>query len=131
MKDIKSHIIVILIMAISLGACEIIFEDDISVETIKVIMPSDSLETKQQYQIFWWEQLYGALEYNLQIVEGNFSEPAKLITDTIVTTNKFKTTLLPGNYTWRINAMNAASETGYSCQSLTILDTTKLVKVIL
>ena len=52
--------------------CDDIFEDDISTENISLYAPSDSIVTKIITHTFWWEEVEGADEYNLQIVTPDF-----------------------------------------------------------
>jgi len=104
------------------GGCNIIFEDDLSEDSITINMPVDGTVTLDQSQLFWWEMLDGALGYNLQIVQGTFENPSHLVVDTSAASDKILFDLLPGQYEWRINGWNNYSETEYMYQMLTIED---------
>lgn len=119
------YLIIFLIMPL-LASCSIIFEDDIANEEVYVIMPRDGAESIVQEQLFWWEPVYGALDYNLQIVSGTFNDPLGFIADTMVIGDKFSRKLQPGEYEWRISAMNNFSSTRYFYSTLTITDTTSV-----
>lgn len=106
------------------GACSLIFEDEINEEELLVIMPHDGTESVNQDQLFWWEFVPGALDYNLQIVVGSFTEPEVFVADTMLSGNKFNVTLQPGQYEWRICALNNYSSTAYFYSTLSITDTT-------
>ncbi len=114
----------ILLFSVAIGGCSIIFEEDISGEIVYVIMPADGTLTDLQEQLFWWERIDGVIQYNLQIVNGRFSDPYALVVDTNVTGDKFQIDLIPGDYEWRIQGWNNYSETDYFYSLLTIADTT-------
>jgi len=86
-------------------------------------MPADGTGTFVQEQLFWWETIEEALKYNLQIVEGNFTNPHAFVADTNVSGDKFQIDLVPGEYEWRISAWNNYSETEYFYSYLSISDT--------
>ena len=116
---------VVQVVAISLilGSCSIIFEEDLSDEVVYVIMPADGTDSDYHPQLFWWETVEGVIKYNLQIVEGDFSNPYALVADTNVAGDKFEIELVPGAYEWRIRGWNNYSETEYFYSLLTIADT--------
>lgn len=119
---IKKSLRILTFVLFSSG-CSIIFEEDLSEEIVYVNMPIDGTVSQNQSQLFWWEMVDGAIGYNLQIVEGTFSDPLFLVVDTNATGDKFLFDLLPGEYEWRINGWNNYSETGYFYNLLTITDT--------
>ncbi|MCD4711429.1 MAG: hypothetical protein K8R52_11340 [Bacteroidales bacterium] len=119
---IKKSLRILTFVLFSSG-CSIIFEEDLSEEIVYVNMPIDGTVSQDQSQLFWWEMVDGAIGYNLQIVEGTFSDPLFLVMDTNATGDKFLFDLLPGEYEWRINGWNNYSETGYFYNLLTITDT--------
>lgn len=112
----------ILFLTLLFGGCSIIFEDDLSGDTILVNMPINGTVSQDSVQLFWWENLEGALGYRLQIVAGSFDEPFYLVVDTNASNNKFHFELFPGDYQWRIKGWNNYSETDYVYNDLTILD---------
>lgn len=117
------RILISLILIQFFAGCGIIFEDDISEESIYMIIPFDGLESDSQDQIFWWEPVNGAIRYNMQMVTGSFSFPEVLVADTNIAGEKFEVQLSPGLYEWRIMAWNNYSETDYTYGTLTIRDT--------
>jgi hypothetical protein len=124
MKILKPSRAFIFLFAMLLsGACSLIFEEDISTEEVYVIMPVDGTETTVHEQLFWWETIGEALKYNLQIVEGTFTNPHAFVADTNVSGDKFRIDMVPGEYEWRISAWNNYSETDYFYSYLSISDT--------
>jgi predicted secreted protein len=96
---------------------------DIKDASVTILAPSNNMTTANNAITFWWEELDGAEKYNVQIVKPNFSAIQELIVDTNVTGDKFKYTLTPGTYQWRIKAKNAGGSTQYSTFNL-VIDTT-------
>jgi len=97
---------------VSLAACTEIFEKDIEDKEITIYTPSGK-DSLNYTQIFWWSQIDFATKYQLQVVYPNFAAPEKMILDTIVTTNRFPYYVGPGNFEWKVRAMNGAYKTGY------------------
>lgn len=102
---------------------------DIANETVNIIAPANNLATPNNSVTFWWDELEGAEKYNLQIVKPSFNSVIQLITDTMVTSNKFTKILTPGTYQWRIKALNGGGGTVYTTRTL-IIDTTSNLSFI-
>ncbi len=100
--------------------CEEIIEVDLNDLNVTLLAPSNGTATTDAAQIFYWENLKGAEEYNLQIVSPRFSSITKFVLDTTITENSFDFTLSPAEYEWRVKAINASSHTDYSVFNLTI-----------
>lgn len=124
----KLLLILSLLSFMFISSCSEIFEKDISDKKLILISPADSLETETFSVVFWWDHLQDASEYNLQIVSPNFYEPAIVVIDTFTTENRLEITLSPGDYEWRIRALNGGYATEYQYRILTILSTNDLTK---
>jgi hypothetical protein len=125
-RIIHSHfkIATILIISILLSRCTKDFiVKDIKKETLSIYSPIDNFKTPNNTITFWWEELDGAETYNLQIVSPNFNSVSSLVLDTVISTNKFNKTLIPGIYQWRLKATNTSGSTAYVTRNL-IIDTT-------
>jgi hypothetical protein len=109
-------------------ACHDIFETDLSGKKVVLLAPGDSLRTEYGTQTFYWEELDGALTYNLQVATPSFSRIEQLIVDTTVSSQKFTMNLTPGMYEWRVRAQNGSSKTEYVTRSLQIDSTMDLTK---
>ncbi len=101
--------------------CSDIFEDDLAEEIVQLQSPTNNLETKDTNIKFWWNNIDGASEYNLQVVSPEFSASQSLLLDTLINVNNYSLELLPGKYQWRVSAVNSTSQTPYSLHSLSIL----------
>lgn len=129
MKKMNKYIFILLGTLLLLACTKDFIEKDIKNETVNIIAPTDSLSTPNNSVTFWWDELDGAVKYNLQIVKPNFNSVIQLIVDTNITTNKFTKILSPGTYQWRIKAINGGGSTVYTTRTLTI-DTTSNLSLI-
>jgi predicted secreted protein len=99
---------------------------NISNDVVTILAPANNINTPDNAITFWWEELDGAEKYNLQIVKPSFSATQKLIVDTNVSGTKFKYTLQPGTYQWRIKGVNNGGSSKYVVYNLTIDTTSNL-----
>lgn len=128
-KYLKNNLMAICTMLVMLACTKDFIEKDIKNETINIIAPADNLSTPNNSVTFWWDAVEGAEKYNLQIVKPSFSSVIQLITDTMVTSNKFTKVLTPGTYQWRIKAINGGGSTAYFTRTL-VIDTTSNLSLI-
>ena len=113
------------------ASCSDILEEDLADETIVLLAPPNNHVTTTATITFWWEELEGADEYNLQIVSPRFDSIIQLTIDSLVQNNKFTVTLSPGIYQWRLRGENSATTTDYVTRNLTIDTTTDLSQQIM
>jgi hypothetical protein len=112
------------VMMLSVWACTKDFiVKNIKNELVTIIAPADNTKTPSNSITFWWEELEGAEKYNLQIVKPSFSGIQSLLVDSNITGTKFKYSLQPGSYQWRIKAINNGGSTQYTIYNL-VIDTT-------
>jgi hypothetical protein len=109
---------------LSFAACTEIFEKDIEDEKITIYTPSGK-DSLSYTQTFWWNQIDFATSYQLQVVSPNFAAPEKMILDTIIKTNRFMHYLGPGEFEWKVRAMNGAYKSNFFGNTFKIV-TTKL-----
>lgn len=114
---------VIVLLLVLLAGCKEFIEPSISKKQVVLLAPVTGTESIQYAQNFWWEEVEDALKYRLQVVSPNFGNAAKLVLDTLVTTNKFRFTLDPGAYEWRVSAENGSSKTPFTSASFIIYAT--------
>ena len=123
----KFFISVVMVIAFSfLYSCKDFIEADLAKKSITLLAPANNIVSSSSSQTFWWEELKGAENYNLQIVKPNFSSIQQFVLDTTVTNNRFSYSLMPGVYQWRVRAMNNSSNTAYVIYNLTIDSTLNL-----
>jgi uncharacterized protein YegP (UPF0339 family) len=102
-------------------SCDDIFVKDITARVIQIKAPSSGWKSTDNKVSFRWEEVPDAVNYQLEVVTPGFSVDHKLVFETMLTAAKFDTSLISGDYQWRIKASNSASETAYFTSSFTIL----------
>ena len=112
-------------------SCEDFIEKDISGKRVSVLAPPDGLVSTSLTITFWWEEMDGAEQYNIQIVQPDFSYIQNIIVDTTISDTRFVSTFTPGTYQWRIKGMNNGGDSEYLTRSFTIDSTTALSNVTL
>ncbi len=116
------YIFILLITLVSFSCSEILNETDISNETISTIAPTEAAELSGTTVSFNWEEMEGATEYHLQIVQPNFTTATQLILDSLVNGTGFTKQLDPSQYEWRVRGQNSAYETVYTTSTFTVLE---------
>ena len=96
-------------------------ENNLQNEDVILIAPTNNLRTSTKTLTFWWEEIDQATSYVLQIVSPDFQHAELLILDEKLQGNSKVLTLDPGNYQWRVKAVNEFSETNFTTNSLTVL----------
>lgn len=93
-------------------SCDDIFEEDISNEVINLILPEQGHANEGNVVDFLWNSVDGVDNYRIQI----FNENQFLELDSLIDKSKtsFTFNLDPGEYKWRVKAINFAYETDYS-----------------
>ncbi|MDR1729763.1 MAG: hypothetical protein LBR52_03780 [Prevotellaceae bacterium] len=114
------------VLAVTFCGCDEFIEKDLKGKKVTMLAPADSLVTSITTITFWWEEIEGASDYNLQVISPDFDRAEKLWADTFVVGNKLEISLVPGNYQWRIKGMNGSSETGFARASFSIDSTLNL-----
>ena len=118
---LKNSIYKIVLILFLLWNCEeIILEEDISQEMVRVLAPTDNSVFSITTINFSWEPVEFADKYQLQIAVPNFQEALQIVEDTLVTQSNFTKSLNPQNYEWRVRALNSAYETIYTTQAFRI-----------
>ncbi|AXT18312.1 hypothetical protein D7030_08370 [Flavobacteriaceae bacterium AU392] len=102
-------IISILIMSFS---CDDVFEEDISEDLIQITAPIPNTIIRGNTVQFLWEELEGADNYRIQIMNNNREN----IVDSLVSINSFTYILNPNEYQWTVRAENFAYQTEYVSQ---------------
>lgn len=120
-KSFKTFAFFILSLAF-LSCEEVIFTEDISEETIRVLAPKDSSEVLSTEVNFNWEALEGSTSYKIQVVTPSFEEASQIVLDSITSNVSFFSNLSPGNYEWRVKGFNNSYETLFSTQSFTVVE---------
>lgn len=118
-------------IAFYVTSCRDIVSTNLSRKSITILAPGNNLVSQSYTQQFWWQEIEGADQYNLQIVKPSFTAGQQLIVDTTISGNKYTHTLQPGAYQWRVRAQNNTSNTDYVTYNLTIDSTLNLSNQLL
>lgn len=116
----------ITLIIVVFASCEKIFEEDIEQRKVVILSPGDSVSIQGQSVTFWWNEIEGATQYELQVVSPNFSNITQLVLDTIVETNKYAFNFNFGEYQCRVRALNGAYSTAYTVHTFFIDSTSNL-----
>lgn len=108
------YLLIFIFTAQALSSCSDIIEPSISKYNVKLEAPADQYVSPSYTINFWWDAVDNTLSYHLQAVTPTFTSPGSLVLDTIVKTNRFSFSLVPGNYQWRVMAENGSSQTVYT-----------------
>lgn len=115
------NLLICVFSIIFLNSCSDVIEKDLGNSAVTILAPANNAINPNYVQTFWWEYVEGASSYQLQIVKPRFDSVLVLVLDTIIQSNKFTISMLPGNYQWRIKALNGSSETQYITRDLIIV----------
>lgn len=111
---------VMLVIGLLVTSCEDIFEPDIAGARLQLLLPAEKGQVANASVALSWEKLDGARSYKVQLASPSFSGPTDMYLDTIVTRNFLVVPLQPGNYAWRVKAMNAGYETAFSERTFSV-----------
>lgn len=121
------HLCVIMAIVLMIfSACEKVFEENIDKDKVIILTPADSSSVSSQTITFWWNEIEGATEYELQVVSPNFDSINALLLDTLLSKNKFVFNFAPGKYQCRVRALNSAYATNYTIHSFSLDSTLDL-----
>lgn len=105
--------------------CSDLFETDISRKKIKIMGPSNKMETKLKDIQFVWEGDADIKQYNMQVVTPNYTLIQNIIADTTLKGTKFLLkNMATGKYSFRIVGYNGKSRCFSDTLSFTITDAT-------
>lgn len=116
----------ILILLTIVISCKKWVSEDISELSTQLLSPSNNHQDSIQNQQFWWEEVEGANEYQIQIVSPAFDSVVTSAVDSIVDGTSLNLTLLPGTYQWRVRGVNNDYESQWDTRSFTIKSTVSL-----
>jgi predicted phage tail protein len=119
----RQFLTLVALSGLLLAGCDDIIEPDISDKQLVLLTPADSSRTTSVVQTFRWEALPSARSYRVQVASPSLAAPTRYFLDSTVTPAFFTTTLTPGTYQWRVQAVNGSYQTAFVARSFT-LDTT-------
>ena len=93
---------------------------DIGDRQITIIAPTPGIEMSTGNVAFAWEPLAGAEKYRLTVVSPSFDNVQVFVDDMTVTETVVRMDLADGAYQWRIQALNASSQTTPQVNSFSV-----------
>lgn len=117
----KNICFILPLLLIAFSCEEIIMEDDISNEKIRLVAPLNNAQLFSTGVTFTWEPIKNGSEYRIQIARPNFENPVQIIVDNVTDETSFTTQLNPGEYEWRVQGVNSGYATSYSSRFITIV----------
>ena len=103
-----------IVVVLCFSSCKDIIEPSIEKKQVVLNAPGDHYQSKNFAVTFWWNEVEDALQYRLQVVTPTFRSIGALIADTVVSGDKFILSMPPGDYQWRVQAVNGSSATSFS-----------------
>jgi hypothetical protein len=117
----RFKIILLLSFIFCIFSCSEFIEYPLEKEEVKLLAPSDSYETTDSIQTFWWSTHEDAKYYRLQIAKPNFINTNKIILDSVTTSDKLILKLDTGIYSWRVRPENDGSAGYYVERALKVI----------
>ncbi len=93
---------------------------DISDRQVTIIAPTPGIEMGTGKVAFAWEPLRGAEKYRLTVVSPSFDNVQIFVDDMTVTETVVRMDLADGTYQWRIQGLNATSQTVPQANSFSV-----------
>ena len=124
----RKNFFFILTIGVTILACEDILEEvDISGRRVTVLAPLDNTVLTSNEVNFNWDAVEDADFYRFQLAKPDFVSTQQVVSDSIIEIDSLgygrtqvKFTLLNGNYTWRVKAVNSGFETPYQVNSFRV-----------
>lgn len=114
------RLFIVSLAACTVAACSDFFEESIADGELELLSPGREAETNVYLINFMWEPLDHALQYRLQLASPSFDSVALFHADTTLDKTLFSISLQPGEYQWRVKALNGSSSTVYTTRSFII-----------
>lgn len=113
-------IVFVITIITTLLSCESFFIEDISDEIVVALAPLNGAELNKGKIQFSWKSIDAADTYQVEIVTPYFSSVQKVIKEVEIEETSIDVNLEPGEYQWRVKAMNSEHETGFTISSFTV-----------
>lgn len=107
----KTNSVIMFLLAVMVLSCDDIIEEDISNDNISTITPTEGTVISGNTVQFSWQQLDGADDYRIQIMN---TENQNIVLDSLTSNTTFNYIMNPGEYQWRIKGVNFAYSTPYT-----------------
>lgn len=123
----KKILFIFFSILLSISCEDILEEPDISNLTVDVFAPLENSVIVNNTVNFNWDTVDDARSYRIQIAEPDFVNTNQLVIDSTMVTDslgfvstQLQQTLLNGNYSWRVKAINGGFETEYATNDFVV-----------
>ncbi len=106
------------------GCEEVIFEQDISGDSVSLVAPLDGTQVTGTNVQFNWRSVEGASSYEVQVATPDFANASQIVASTVTDSTFFQAQLAINTYEWRVKALNSGYETTYSAAGFSVVDVT-------
>lgn len=121
--NMKKKIGVTLMSLVFLCACEeVLFEEDISGNTVTVVAPLEGAQVEGTTVQFNWRSVEGATNYEIQVATPSFDNANQIMANAVTDSTLYQAQLTANTYEWRVKAMNSGYETQYNTVAFTVVD---------
>lgn len=121
----KYKYIAVFLTVLSIISCEeVLFEPDITEETVTLIAPANNAEIEANSVRFNWESVEGASDYEIQIATPNFANANQLVLNTVTDSTFYQIELIENEYEWQVRAQNSGYATPYSSAKFKVVPIT-------
>lgn len=110
----------LIFLVYTIVSCEAILVEDISNDSLVLLAPTDNSVVTSGNITFSWQLLDEAEMYEVQMATPNFQNANQILLDSVTDSNTLIRNFDSGTYQWRVKAINAEYETGYSLASFTV-----------
>ena len=115
-------LLTLIFVLVFLWSCEAIFLEDISNKTVVLIAPDDGSEIDAATVSFNWQALDDATTYQIQVARPNFEIASQIVLDSTISSVQITKDISPGEFQWRVKALNSEYETAYTTSSFSVID---------
>jgi len=121
-------IIGLFVLVFTFVSCDDILEvPEIDKEEITVLAPLNGAIINGNSVRFNWNALEDARSYKLEVAQPNFANASQIVLDSIIVEDtlgtlvtKVQSTLLNGNYEWRVKGRNGGIETPFTTNAFSV-----------
>ena len=93
---------------------------NLSGQNLVQVSPENNSHTNETEITFLWEEMADVSNYRIQIADPDFSNSTFFVLDESTTSDFYTTTLVEGDYRWRVRGENESSVSPYSTFNLTV-----------
>ncbi|MEM7185478.1 MAG: hypothetical protein AAF466_02370 [Bacteroidota bacterium] len=125
MKPATFILLLASLFAISCEEGGVLFETDITEESVTLLAPTDGAQISSNTVRFDWTELENAGTYEIQIVTPNFESPEQFLVNQLLDSITFlEVPLGIDNYEWRVRGRNSSYESLFATAAFSVIPIT-------